>query len=114
MDNGGNITPAEIMAYKLLIDDVDVYSMDASVPLDSEFFKALNSILLFAPLFYEREEDWFYLAGVIVLKENGEMMDFTMDGMKVFSFPSTQAEVKLKKCPTSKRVFLLYCFLYFL
>ncbi len=68
---------------------------------------------ILAPLYYEREEDWFYLAGDLVLKENGGMIDFTMDGKVAFSFTSSKTEIKLKQCSTSKLVFLVLFFNYF-
>ncbi len=101
------------MVYELFIDDEVLITIQApSVQVQFAIFFRLISKKLLAPLYYEREEDWFYLTGVIELKENGEMMDFTMDGKTVFSFPSTQTEVKLKQCPTSKCVFLVLFIIY--
>ena len=58
------------------------------------------------PLYYgENKDDWFYPVGRICCKENGGVIDFVMDDIKVFSFPCTDSEVQLNFLPESKLFF---------
>ena len=55
----------------------------------------LSEAKICEPIYYRNPEDWFYPSGTVVLVEKAEVIEFQMDGKKVFEFPSASTEIEL-------------------